>query len=59
VIAIAFGNSAGDREMLEWTGAGHGTRLRLLVFHDNEIREYAYAPADGLPDTKSAHSLRH
>ena len=24
----AFGNSGGDREMLEWTGAGDGARLR-------------------------------
>jgi phosphoglycolate phosphatase-like HAD superfamily hydrolase len=48
----AFGNSAGDREMLEWTGAGSGTRLMMLVFHDDAKREYAYGPANGLPDTK-------
>ncbi len=48
----AFGNSAGDREMLEWTGAGSGRRLMMLVFHDDAEREYAYGPADGLPDTK-------
>jgi phosphoglycolate phosphatase-like HAD superfamily hydrolase len=48
----AFGNSAGDREMLEWTGAGHGARLMMLVFHDDAEREYAYGPANGLPDTK-------
>jgi len=48
----AFGNSAGDREMLEWTDAGGPTRLMMLVFHDDETREYAYGPADGLPDTK-------
>jgi len=48
----AFGNSAGDREMLEWTGAGSGRRLMMLVFHDDAKREYAYGPADGLPDTK-------
>ena len=48
----AFGNSAGDREMLEWTGAGGGARLMMLVFHDDAEREYAYGPADGLPDTK-------
>jgi hypothetical protein len=48
----AFGNSAGDREMLEWTGAGDGARLMMLVFHDDKTREYAYGPADGLPDTK-------
>ncbi len=48
----AFGNSAGDREMLEWTGAGDGARLMMLVFHDDAEREYAYGPAQGLPDTK-------
>jgi phosphoserine phosphatase len=48
----AFGNSAGDREMLEWTGAGSGVRLMMLVFHDDAKREYAYGPANGLPDTK-------
>jgi len=48
----AFGNSAGDREMLEWTGAGNGARLMMLVFHDDAEREYAYGPANGLPDTK-------
>jgi phosphoglycolate phosphatase-like HAD superfamily hydrolase len=47
----AFGNSTGDREMLEWTGAGDGARLKMLVHHDDERREYAYGPAGGLPDT--------
>ncbi|MEJ2090897.1 MAG: HAD family hydrolase [Syntrophobacterales bacterium] len=48
---IAFGNSNGDREMLEWTTAGGGARLGLLVLHDDPKREYAYGPAGGLPDT--------
>ena len=48
----AFGNSTGDREMLEWTGAGDGVRLKMLVSHDDPAREYAYGPAGGLPDTK-------
>jgi hypothetical protein len=48
----AFGNSAGDREMLEWTGAGSGARLMMLVLHDAAEREYAYGPANGLPNTK-------
>jgi LysM repeat protein/phosphoserine phosphatase len=48
----AFGNSGGDREMLEWTGAGDGPRLMMLVFHDDAEREYAYGPANGLPDTE-------
>ena len=48
----AFGNSAGDRQMLEWTGAGGGARLMMLVFHDDATREYAYGPANGQPDSK-------
>ncbi len=48
----AFGNTAGDREMLEYTGAGDGARLMMLVLHDDAKREYAYGPATGLPDTK-------
>jgi hypothetical protein len=48
----AFGNSAGDREMLEWTGAGSRAPLMMLVLHDDAEREYAYGPANGLPDTK-------
>ena len=48
----AFGNSTGDREMLEWTGAGDGMRLKMLVHHDDAQREYAYGPAGGLPNTR-------
>ena len=48
----AFGNSTGDRQMLEWTGAGGGARLKMLVLHDDAAREYAYGPAMGLPDSK-------
>jgi hypothetical protein len=47
----AFGNSTGDRQMLEYTGAGDGARLMLLL-HDDAQREYAYGPAQGLPNTK-------
>jgi phosphoglycolate phosphatase-like HAD superfamily hydrolase len=49
---IAFGNTAGDQQMLEYATAGDGARLGLLVLHDDKDREYAYGPADGLPDTK-------
>lgn len=38
----AFGNSDGDQQMLEWTAAGTGTRLMLLVHHTDAVREYAY-----------------
>ena len=48
----AFGNSPGDQQMLEYTGAGDGARLMMLVLHDDATREYAYGPAKGLPDTK-------
>jgi hypothetical protein len=40
----AFGNSDGDREMLEWTQAGGGARLMMLVHHDDAKREWAYGP---------------
>lgn len=42
---IAFGNSVGDREMLEWTQSNAGKTLELLVHHDDQVREYAYGPA--------------
>ncbi|HAB17674.1 MAG TPA: HAD family hydrolase [Verrucomicrobiota bacterium] len=48
----AFGNSTGDQQMLEYTKAGAGARLSMLVLHDDARREYAYGPAQGLPDTK-------
>ena len=48
----AFGNSTGDRQMLEYTKAGDGERLAMLVLHDDAKREYAYGPARGLPDTR-------
>jgi hypothetical protein len=48
----AFGNSTGDRQMLEYTKAGDGERLAMLLLHDDASREYAYGPATGLPDTK-------
>jgi phosphoglycolate phosphatase-like HAD superfamily hydrolase len=40
----AFGNSDGDRQMLEWTQAGGGARLMMLVHHDDAKREWAYGP---------------
>ena len=48
----AFGNSDGDREMLEYTQGGSGSRFMLLVLHDDAVREYAYGPAKGLPAAK-------
>ena len=49
---IAFGNTSGDQQMLEYTKAGDGARLSMLVLHDDAKREYAYGPAQGLPATK-------
>jgi hypothetical protein len=48
----AFGNSTGDQQMLEYAKSSGGARLSMLVLHDDEKREYAYGPAQGLPDTK-------
>jgi phosphoserine phosphatase len=48
----AFGNTSGDQQMLEYTKAGDGLRLAMLVLHDDAEREYAYGPAQDLPDTK-------
>jgi len=39
----AAGNSDGDRQMLEWVPTDQ-PRLRLLVHHDDAVREYAYGP---------------
>ena len=49
---MAFGNSNGDRQMLEYTQGGGGARFELLVLHNDATREYAYGPAQGLPDVK-------
>jgi hypothetical protein len=48
---IAFGNSNGDKEMLQWATGGDAPGLGLLVLHDDAEREFAYGPADGLPDS--------
>ena len=48
---IAFGNSTGDQQMLEWANAGERAHLAVLVYHDDAEREYAYGPAGGLPET--------
>ena len=48
----AFGNSVGDRQMLEYTTAGTGARLGMLVLHDDAQREYVYGPALGMRNSK-------
>lgn len=39
---LAFGNSDGDLQMLQWTAAGSGKRLMGLVHHTDARREWAY-----------------
>jgi phosphoglycolate phosphatase-like HAD superfamily hydrolase len=39
---LAFGNSDGDQQMLEWTAAGTGARFMGLVHHTDAVREWAY-----------------
>jgi hypothetical protein len=39
---LAFGNSDGDHQMLQWTAAGRGRRLMGLVHHTDGEREWAY-----------------
>lgn len=43
--SLAVGNSAGDREMLEYAQDGDGPSLCVVVDHDDAEREYAYAGA--------------
>jgi phosphoglycolate phosphatase-like HAD superfamily hydrolase len=39
---LAFGNSDGDQQMLEWTAAGEGARFMGLIRHTDAAREFAY-----------------
>jgi phosphoglycolate phosphatase-like HAD superfamily hydrolase len=39
---LAFGNSDGDLQMLQWTAAGDGPRFLGLVHHTDAQREWAY-----------------
>jgi phosphoglycolate phosphatase-like HAD superfamily hydrolase len=41
---FAFGNSDGDKEMLEWTANCKGACFMGLVHHTDAVREYAYGP---------------
>lgn len=45
---MAFGNSDGDWQMLQYTMGGTGPRFALLVHHDDAEREYAYDRSDKL-----------
>jgi hypothetical protein len=44
---LAAGNSAGDREMLEWALAADGPTLALLIDHDDAEREFQYSSTAG------------
>jgi hypothetical protein len=49
----AFGNSSSDdQQMLEYVKAGSGAPLSVAVLHDDMAREYAYGPAQDLPNTE-------
>lgn len=39
---LAFGNSDGDLQMLQWVAGGAGARLTGLIHHTDDVREYAY-----------------
>jgi phosphoserine phosphatase len=59
---LAVGNSAGDREMLEYAHTGEGPSLCVVIDHDDADREYAYAgasvtdpTAESILDTAAAH----
>jgi hypothetical protein len=43
---------SGRFSYIELSKAGGGLRLAMLVLHDDATREFAYGPAQGLPDTK-------
>lgn len=38
----AFGNSDGDLQMLQWTAAGDGKSLKVIIHHTDVEREWAY-----------------
>lgn len=39
---LAFGNSDGDLQMLQWTAGGSGARFMALIHHTDPEREWAY-----------------
>ena len=48
----AFGNSDGDRQMIEWATGSSGASLGMIVLHDDAQREFAYGPAAGQPPSR-------
>ena len=51
---MAFGNSDGDLQMLQWTTAGPGPRFALLVHHTDADREWAYDHPSGVGQLEKA-----
>jgi len=45
---MAFGNSDGDHQMLQWTAAGVGGRFMGLIHHTDAEREWAYDRASSI-----------
>ena len=54
----AFGNSTGDQQMLEYTQAGGGAPLMMIVLHDDAVREYATVRRKGCRTRRSAPSRK-
>ena len=47
-----FGNSSSDdQQALQYVKSSPGMRLSVAILHDDAEREYAYGPAQGLPDS--------
>ena len=47
-----FGNSSSDdQQALQYVKSSPGLRLSVAILHDDAEREYAYGPAQGLPDS--------
>jgi hypothetical protein len=47
-----FGNSSSDdQQALQYVKSSPGLRLSVAILHDDAVREYAYGPAQGLPDS--------
>jgi phosphoglycolate phosphatase-like HAD superfamily hydrolase len=53
---MAFGNSDGDRQMLEYTNGGGGARFELLVLHDDGMREFAYGTGTAGCEARRVHA---
>ena len=55
---MAFGNSDGDFQMLEWTTTGPGPRFAMIVHHDDAEREWAYDRESHIGGSNQSQSRR-